>query len=207
MLLGGCNTLSTLASQISETPLPPQVAAKRYGVCADCHREGVVPRCSKCIVVQQNRRILAATPARKITPEMRVAANEERAEGRNCASGCRPRRNPRRGRRAHRLPKTRVPTAKQFPSRSRSSGGTQGPAIFRPAGLQPRHHRSGPANRPHRNMGLVFRRCPNRCRLRVECDSRPIGGAQTGRKAMNNPAKCRAPLQPLKENSLYIVNP
>lgn len=79
LLLGGCNTLGTLASQISETPLPPRVAAKLYGVCGDCHREGVVPGCSKCIVVQQNRRILAATPARKITPEMRAAANEERA--------------------------------------------------------------------------------------------------------------------------------
>lgn len=75
--LGGCNTLGTLASQISETPLPPRVAAKMYGVCPDCHRGGVVPGCAKCIVVQQNRRILAATPARKITPEMRAAAFEE----------------------------------------------------------------------------------------------------------------------------------
>jgi hypothetical protein len=79
LLLGGCNTLGTLASQISETPLPPRVAAKLYGVCPDCHREGVVPGCSQCIVVQQNRRILAGTPARKITPEMRAAAYEERA--------------------------------------------------------------------------------------------------------------------------------
>lgn len=78
VLLGGCNTLGTLASQISETPLPPRVAAKLYGVCPDCHREGVVPGCSQCIVVQQNRRILAGTPARKITPEMRAAAYEER---------------------------------------------------------------------------------------------------------------------------------
>jgi hypothetical protein len=78
LLLGGCNTLGTLASQISETPLPPRVAAKQYGVCRECYREGVVPGCSQCIVVQQNRRILAGTPARKITPEMRAAANEER---------------------------------------------------------------------------------------------------------------------------------
>lgn len=81
MLIGGCNTLGTLASQMSGTPLPPRVAAKLYGVCRDCQREGVVPRCSKCIVVQQKRRLLAGTPARKITPEMRAAANEEDTGG------------------------------------------------------------------------------------------------------------------------------
>ncbi len=38
--LGGCNTLGTLASQISETPLPPRVAAKLYGVCPASLRIG-----------------------------------------------------------------------------------------------------------------------------------------------------------------------
>ena len=76
-LLGGCNTLGTLASQVSETPLPPRVAAKLYGVCRECHEEGVVPGCEKCVIVQQKRRTLAATPARKITPEMEAAVYNE----------------------------------------------------------------------------------------------------------------------------------
>lgn len=57
------------------------MVAKLYGVCPDCHREVLVPGCSKCIVVQQNRRILAGTPARKITPKMEDSTpGEIRAE-------------------------------------------------------------------------------------------------------------------------------
>jgi hypothetical protein len=78
-LLGGCNTLSTLASQVSETPLPPRVAKKLYGVCRECHEQGVVPGCEKCVIVQQKRRMLAATPARQITPEMEAEVYNESA--------------------------------------------------------------------------------------------------------------------------------
>lgn len=76
-LAGGCNTLGTLSSQINETPLPPRVAAKLYGVCRDCHRDGVVPGCERCIVVQQKRRMLAGTPARQITPELEAFVRNE----------------------------------------------------------------------------------------------------------------------------------
>lgn len=76
-LLGGCNTLGTLASQFGETPLPPRVAKQLYGLCRDCTRNGAVPGCETCIIVQQKRRMLAGTPARQITPELEAFVRNE----------------------------------------------------------------------------------------------------------------------------------
>lgn len=85
-LTTGCNTLGTLASQFNETPLPPRVASKLYGVCRDCHTHGILPGCEKCIVVQQYRRKFAGMSASQITAAMAAEAQNTPLENRQSPS-------------------------------------------------------------------------------------------------------------------------
>ena len=87
-LAAGCNTLGTLASQFGETPLPPRVARQLYGLCRDCTSHGALPGCETCVIVQQKRRLLAGTPAGRITPELEAfVRSEERGSFQNSQRG------------------------------------------------------------------------------------------------------------------------